>query len=92
MMKDIKELNFAYLVCMREAANADIREAAVRFGVDTTLLKQVVSAPLSALQELADPTFLMLKPRAPEALKAHLNREEGSLVRSVIGMITEVRE
>lgn len=91
MIQDIKELNFSYLVCMREAAIADIREAAVRFGVDTGLLKQVVAAPISKLHELADPTLMIMKPRMPEAMRSHLNNEEGSLVRSVVGMITEAR-
>ena len=92
MKSDIKELNYAYLVCLREAASEDIREASVRFGVDQALLRQISSAPLLQLQELADPSFLVFKLRAPEAVRSHLNNRDGSLVRAVVSMVTEASE
>ena len=88
--KDIHELNLSYLFCLREMAREDVSEAAVRFGVEQSLAKSIAESSVEGLREIASPTMLQFKIRAPIQMRSVLKGEDESApLKTAISMISE---
>lgn len=86
---DIKELNLAYLFCLREFAKANPLEASIRFGVDRDVIDALAEATVDQIRALADPAFLQFKMRSPGNLREILKGNEQARSRAVVHMIAE---
>lgn len=60
---DIQALNLAYLVLLRQHIDVDPKEAAIRFGVDATVVDAVAKASPAELRCHANRDFVMVKMR-----------------------------
>lgn len=89
--QDIKELNYAYLYCIRENARRDVPETALRFGLDQGLVQALANCSVERLREIANPSILQFKLRGPSHVRSLL-REEHSEVTSLLNAISLLGE
>lgn len=87
--QDIKVLNTAYLFYMREVGKEDANEAACRFGVDKSTIEALVSATVDKIHEIADPSIMQIKLRAPSNLRDALNGNHSAAALAAVTMIGE---
>lgn len=91
MNKDIKDLNIAYLFCLREAARKDPSEASIRFGVDVAFAKAIAESSAQSIREAACPSLLQFKIRSSKQLtEALVGGENKASIKSVAAMVSEV--
>lgn len=90
MNKDIKELNVAYLFCLREIAKRDPSEAALRFGVDVAFAKTVAEASVQTIREAACPSLLQFKVRGSKQLtEVFVEGDSKVKIKTVAALVSE---
>lgn len=91
--RDLYELNFSYLFCLREMARNDVNEAAVRFGIDQSLAKSIADASLDKIRSIADSSMLQFKMRATTQVRSLIRDADGpSKLLNAISLISEAAD